>query len=119
MGDRATIKIVHHTSPTPIHLYTHWAGAQVTDILAVGLDKARKAGRLSDESYATRIIFDTLTGCDGGETGYGIAIGDDGEPGDLNHLSPTVLWAKWGTEPIVIYEDNYYTVDTYIKEFSA
>ena len=97
MGARATIRIIHPTSDTPIHLYTHWRGDDILEILAEGISRAETAGRLSDYSYATRIIFDTLTMCDGGETGFGICIGDEGEPADLNYDTPTLAWLPSGT----------------------
>ncbi len=75
MGDRAVIGVTHPTSDTTIYLYTHWEGYRICETLAVGLDTASAMGRLTDYEYATRIIFDTLTGCTGGATGFGISIG--------------------------------------------
>ena len=69
MGARGHIGIVQSVSPTPIYFYTHWEGHLVTTTLADGLRKATEAGRLQDETYATRIIFDSLTGCTGEATG--------------------------------------------------
>ena len=92
MGARATIRVIHPTSDTPIHLYTHWRGNDITEILAEGIRRADMAGRLNDYSYATRIIFDTLTQCSGEETGFGICIGDEGQPGDVEFDTPTIAW---------------------------
>ncbi len=92
MGDRATIRVIQPWNDTPIHFYTHWAGGDIAPILAAGIIKAKAEGRLDDESYATRIVFDTLTGCDGGSTGFGIIVGDDAGWADINYDSPTLYW---------------------------
>lgn len=113
MGARATIRIIHPTSDTPIHLYTHWRGDDITEILAEGLQKALYAGRINDYSYATRIIFDTLTLNEGGETGFGICIGDDGQPDDVEFATPTVQWFGNG-QIAVFYESMTFTVDQFI-----
>lgn len=111
MGARATIRIKHKHSDTAIHFYTHWSGGEIEQILAKGLKKAEDAGRLDDEMYATRIIFDTLTQSGGAApegmedhyatTGFGVVIGDDCVPWDLNYDSPCVEWIKGELYPIV------------------
>lgn len=90
MGSRAVIQVTHPTSDTPIFFYTHWAGEEIAQILAKGIQNAKGAGRLSDYSYATRIIFDTLTELEGGSTGYGIHIGI--APGDIQYDTPHIYW---------------------------
>jgi len=105
MGDRATIRIKQQYNDTAIHFYTHWSGSQVEQILAKALLDADAAGRITDEAYCTRIIFDALTGLEGGSTGYGIIIGDDCRPFDIGHASPSVVWTGWGKEPIVGFMD--------------
>ena len=102
MGSRATIRIVQSGHQTPIHLYTHWSGYRITEIFAKALFVAKADGRLNDEAYCTRIIFDTLTGLEGGTTGYGIIIGDDAMPADLEYDSPCIDWNFEG-EPFVYY----------------
>lgn len=102
MGARATIRVIHPRCDTPIHLYTHWRGNEITEILAQGIRRADLAGRLSDYAYATRIIFDTLTQCTGDETGYGICIGDDAQPADIDFDTPTIAWLDY-SEPEVSY----------------
>jgi len=94
MGSRATIRIIHPTSDTPIHLYTHWTGHDTPNIVVEALKRCNKAGRLSDYQYATRIIFDTLTGLTGDELGYGICIGDEGQPGDVQFQTITIEWRQ-------------------------
>jgi hypothetical protein len=112
MGARATIRVIHPTSTTPIHLYTHWKGNRIAHILAAGILKADEEGRLNDYQYATRMIFDVLTGLEGGSTGYGICIGDDGQPGDVEYPTPTIEWVGNNTTPFVLYGvDTYGAVD--------
>ena len=113
MGSRGHIGIVHSNNPTPIYLYTHWNGHNIRTILADGLVRAKDEGRLTDETYATRIIFDVLTGLTGDSTGYGIHIGEPA--GDNEYEIPTVYWEKWGTEPFVVYEDRRYTATDFIQ----
>ena len=112
MGARGHIGIVHSNNPTPIYFYTHWEGFSVCSTLAMGLAKAKEAGRLTDETYATRIIFDVLTGCTGDSTGYGIMIGDPA--GDNEYDIPTVFWERDCAEPFVVYTDRRYSADDFI-----
>jgi hypothetical protein len=114
MGDRGHIGITQRVSETPIYFYTHWSGYQVCELLAQGLDKADKAGRLSDETYATRIIFDALTGCVGEETGYGIMIGEPA--GDNQYPIPMVVWYDYGDPRIHLGNDSF-TASEFITQF--
>lgn len=115
MGSRGHIGIVHPNNATPIYLYTHWEGHNICPILAEGLAKAKSEGRLTDETYATRIIFDTLTGCTGGSTGYGIYIGEPA--GDNEYDIPTVFWQNWGNLPFVLYADRRYSATDFIAQY--
>ena len=101
MGDRATIRIKQSNSDTAIHFYTHWSGSTVNSILAEALSYASVNGRIDDEAYCTRVIFDQLTGLEGGVTGFGIIIGDENRPGDVGYDSPSVEWLDFGSEPHV------------------
>ena len=114
MGDRATITIYQEGQDTPLNLYTHWRGDQISEILAQGLQRAALAGRLNDSPYATRIIFDTLTGLDGESTGYGIVVGDWD---DINYPSPVLIFEA-GKEPIVRYNELECTAHQWIDLFA-
>jgi len=105
MGDRATIRIKQAESDTAIHFYTHWRGSYVNQIVTDALLKADEQGRICDDHYCARIIFDTLTELEGGSTGYGIIIGDGSRPFDVEHDSPSIAWTGWGEEPIVGFMD--------------
>ena len=117
MGSRGHIGIVHHNSQTPIYFYTHWCGHEIRQTLADGLTRAIEEGRLTDETYATRIIFDTLTGLTGDSTGYGIHIGQPA--GDNEYEIPTVYWQAFGEEPFVVYEDRRYSARDFIDFANA
>ena len=117
MGDRATIRIVQ--GDQTLHFYTHWDGYRIQQILAEGILKAHAEGRLTDEAYASRIIFDTLTGCDGGSTGYGIIAGDENIPGDLQHESPSIRWGDWGEKPTVTMWNPYSMLKPWAVEIDA
>ena len=84
-------------------------------MLAEGLHKAREAGRLTDDAYATRIIFDTLTGCTGSTTSFGINIGEP--QADNKYPIPTVFWETTTSDPYIVYEDRRYSADDFIAEF--
>lgn len=101
MGSRAVIQVTQPQSETSIFLYTHWAGEEIAQILASGIHKANEAGRLLDDSYAVRIIFDTLTQLEGGSTGYGIIIGE--APGDIQYETPHIFWPSFHEKPRVEY----------------
>ncbi len=105
MGDRATIRIKQAGSDTAIHYYTHWRGSEVNTVVSDALQRADREGRITDDSYCARIIFDTLTELEGSSTGYGIIIGDDCRPFDIGHASPSVVWTGWSNEPIVGFMD--------------
>jgi len=115
MGDRGHIGIIQHANPTPIYFYTHWEGHRVCQKLAEGLRQANEAGRLSDETYATRIIFDALTGCTGEDTGYGIMVGD--HAGDNQYPIPMVKWKWSGDEPHIFLGNDHFTVTEFIAIF--
>jgi len=112
MGSRGHIGIVQSISPTPVYFYTHWEGHDICSLLANGLQKASEAGRLHDDSYATRIIFDALTGCTGDITGYGIMIGVPA--GDNEYDIPMVMWEQDHSEPFVVYRDRRYSAKDFI-----
>lgn len=80
MGDRGNIKIVSGFEwAPPLYFYTHWRGSELPGIVSNAMKRVKNAGRLTDESYASRIIFDTLTENEYDEstgycsTGYGIS----------------------------------------------
>jgi len=112
MGSRGHIGIVQSISPTPVYCYTHWEGHNICTLLANGLQKASEAGRLHDDSYATRIIFDALTGCTGDITGYGIMIGVPA--GDNEYDIPMVMWEQDHSEPFIVYRDRRYSAKDFI-----
>ena len=116
MGSRGHIGIVQSNNPTPIYVYTHWRGYDIRAILAEGLLKAQEEGRLTDETYATRIIFDVLTGCTGESTGYGIMIGEPA--GDNEYEIPTVIWENACDNPFVLYGDRRYSASDFIDSVS-
>lgn len=115
MGARGHIGIVQGASPTPIYFYTHWEGRHIVPLLAEGLHRATEAGRLSDDSYATRIIFDILTGCTGSTTSFGIIIGEPA--GDNEYPIPMVFWESVSSDPYIVYEDRRYSAQDFISEF--
>ena len=101
MGARGTIRLKHRWTDTGLHYYAHWAGPDLPNILAKSLDRVKSAGRLDDEAYASRIIFDTLTGCTGETTGYGVIVGDENVPFDLTYDTPCVEWTEEGQ--VIVY----------------
>ena len=71
MGDRGNIKIVSEFEwAPPLYFYTHWNGSELPGIVSNAMKRVKNAGRLTHESYASRIIFDTLT-----ENAYDESIG--------------------------------------------
>lgn len=114
MGSRGHIGITQRISTTPIYFYTHWNGHYVCELLATGLNKAHEAGRLSDETYATRIIFDAFTGCTGAETGYGIMVAEPA--GDNEYSIPMVVWENYG-DPCIYLGNACLTAGEFIAQF--
>lgn len=90
MGNRANC-VVHQNSfnadNPPVWLYTHWGGSELLQDVQTAI---RKRWRWDDDTYLTRIIFDTMSaGQQGQETGYGIstAMGDNSH--DLVVVDPS------------------------------
>jgi hypothetical protein len=81
MGDRGNI-FIKYDEYNGIYFYTHWRGSEIRNVVKAALSKRE---RWDDDSYLARIIFDELTGLDGGSTGYGISPYLQ----DYNH--PTVI----------------------------
>lgn len=75
MGDRGNIKIISAMNEAPpLYFYTHWNGSELPVIIVNAMKRVSAAGRSTDEAYASRIIFDTLTeNANDASTGYGIA----------------------------------------------
>lgn len=95
MGDRANVFVVDSWAPltddgelSGVYLYTHWSGYDLPDVLAKALDSKEGRGRWSDGSYLTRIIFDTMTGLEGGETGFGISASITDNSYDILVVNP-------------------------------
>ncbi len=73
MGDRGCAGI-EFSDGTVIYLYTHNEGRCVKEKLAIGLLRVKQAGRLGDESYAARLIFQEWTkGNEDDDLGYGMS----------------------------------------------
>ena len=101
MGARGTIRVKHCNTDTALHFYAHWAGPDLPKILAESLERVKSAGRLNDEAYASRIIFDTLTECTGETTGYGMVVDDENVPFDIDYDVPCVEWTDEGQ--VIVY----------------
>jgi hypothetical protein len=103
MGDRANV----YVKQAGVYLYTHWGGTELPQQLQKAL---AKRWRWNDESYLTRVIFDTMSeGEQGKETGFGIAswVGDgDDRVLTVDTDKQTVSISTSGT---------VYTFDEYIK----
>lgn len=61
MGDRANFGIRQADGNT-IFVYGHWAGEGMLARFANAISRAENAGRIGDDSYATRIIISDLIG---------------------------------------------------------
>lgn len=71
MGDRANcIVLQNNFGGQPVWLYTHWGGGELLELVQAAI---KKRERWNDDSYLTRIIFDTMSAGQQGETtGFGI-----------------------------------------------
>ena len=88
MGDRTNWGFVNKFGAPVINLYGHWAGSMRHELLAKGLVKALP--RLSDPSYATRIVISQIVGDDwDSEYSWGL---DVDQLGDNEHPYLMVFW---------------------------
>jgi len=89
MGDRAMAEI--KTEGGSIYFYTHWTGYTLPQDAQTAVEKAKP--RLGNNSYATRIVIDSLIASSGArdkETGAGIMLAPDAED-EYNNHSPSVI----------------------------
>jgi hypothetical protein len=115
MSDPGQICIVHSNNPTPIYFYTFFYGFYVDVLLAKALELAHRKGQLRDESHATGLVFDSLSGYTWGRFSFGINIA---EPHVYNgNPIPTVVWESANSEPHIVYVGRRYSAREFIKEF--
>ena len=115
MADPGHIGIVHSNNPTPIYFYTFFYGFYVDVLLAQALELAHRKGQLRDESHATGLVFDSLSGYTGGRFSFGINIA---EPHVYNgNPIPTLFWESAKSEPHIVYVGRRYSAREFIKEF--
>jgi hypothetical protein len=115
MSDPGQICIVHSNNPTPIYFYTFFYGFYVDVLLAKALELAHRKGQLRDESHATGLVFDSLSGYTWGRFSFGINIA---EPHVYNgNPIPTVVWESANSEPHIVYVGLRYSAREFIKEF--
>jgi len=115
MSDPGQICIVHSNNPTPIYFYTFFYGFYVDVLLAKALERAHRRGQLRDESHATGLVFESLSGYSGGRFSFGINIA---EPHVYNaYPIPTVVWESAKSEPHIVYVGRRYSAREFIKEF--
>ena len=89
MGDRAMAEI--KTRDGSLFFYTHWSGSDLPELALLALDRARP--RIGDDSYALRIVIDSLikdTDTRDQETGSGIMLKANCED-EYNNDKPSVL----------------------------
>ena len=101
MGDRANFGIRQADGNT-IFVYGHWAGHQMLARFAKAIARVESAGRIDDDSYATRIIISDLIGNDWSQDySWGITINtlSDNEHKvpvfDLDNDTVTLYDADW------------------------
>ncbi len=101
MGDRANIIVKENKGS--IHLYTHWQGYRIREILAAALDRGRS--RWDDTAYLIRIIFcEMISGENADETtGFGIST-DHCEPGNDLWVDPEHETVRAGTDTLLFDE---------------
>jgi hypothetical protein len=115
MSDPGQICVVHSNNPTPIYFYTFFYGFYVDVLLAKALELAHRKGQLRDESHATGLVFDSLSGYTWGRFSFGINIA---EPHVYNgNPIPTVVWESANSEPHIVYVGRRYSAREFIKEF--
>ena len=89
MGDRAMAEI--QVSNGSLYFYTHWTGHRLVEQAEMALSAAR--GRIGDDSYAMKIVIDSLietSGARDSETGAGIMLSPNHED-EYNNDEPSVI----------------------------
>lgn len=94
MGDRAVVGFKANPESPVIYLYSHWAGSDMTFLVAKALEKAEP--RWNDSDYATRIVISQLIAEDwNSETGWGISVDTFAYPD-----YPTILVVEWSEKVV-------------------
>lgn len=89
MGDRAMAEI--KTQDGSLYFYTHWSGRELPADALKALEAAKP--RLGDDSYATKIVVDSLIKASGSrdkETGAGLMLKPNAED-EYNNDQPSVI----------------------------
>lgn len=89
MGDRAMAEI--RQGPERLYFYTHWTGYRLPEQAERALNRA--APRKGDDSYALRIVVDSLIESSNArdqETGAGLMFRPDAED-EYNRNKPSVI----------------------------
>jgi hypothetical protein len=89
MGDRAMAQI--KVGERSLYFYTHWLGSELPEAAQKAVDKAMP--RKGDDSYALKIVVDTLIkecGSRDSETGGGLMFGPYAED-EYNKNKPSVI----------------------------
>lgn len=123
MGDRANVVLTtKENEGGDLVLYTHWNGSDVEQIVADGLRNATAADRLSDGSYAQRIIVETFFAAHTDKAlGAGIYVGSPCEDHvvlvDLDTLSVTFdpEGYEYGPQNGTVTED----IEAYVERFAS
>lgn len=101
MGDRANFGF-KQADGNIVFLYGHWAGYQMMNTFAHALKRVMEAGRVGDESYATRIAISEIVGDSWkDDLGWGISVN---YIGDNEHSVPVVDWA---TATVYLYDYDW------------
>ena len=89
MGDRAMAEI--KVSDGSLYFYTHWTGHRLPEQAEEALKLAKP--RIGDDSYAAKIVIDSLiesSGSRDSETGAGVMLGPNAED-EYNRDQPSVI----------------------------
>ena len=89
MGDRAMAQI--KVGEKSLYFYTHWSGSELPEAAQKAVDKAMP--RKGDDSYALKIVVDTLIkecGSRDSETGGGLMFEPNSED-EYNNDKPSVI----------------------------
>jgi len=79
MGDRAQVRFIDRFG-NKVWFYTHWRGSDLEETVRRAIKRADDGGRLDDDEYFARIVFNEMTrGEELETTGFGIGFEKHGD----------------------------------------
>ena len=123
MATRSQVLFYEEGYEKPIVFYQHWDGYELPHIVADALDRADKAGRLTDTPYLGRIIFsEMLRHSNHNDEDWNTALSEPLGYGISFSKTDWVEWtvevhSKYNDKPTIVVNEEAYSFDNFITHY--